>query len=180
MRRVLVSMALGAALAAPATAAAVPERLCESRAEAFAPVREMVARGDLRIGPVAFYGLKRLADPREFARFAEREDGRVFVKTALKVRARRVVTISVARADRADAGLTFAPDAPRAGGVPAVRFTACDEDERAFSYIGMVGPITVFTGGFSLAGPRCVTLSVRVRGRRAPYVRDVPFGTRRC
>src|SRR5215213_6336737 len=180
MRRALIPLALAAFVAVAPPVAAVPERPCDSRAEGPGPVREMVARGDLRIGPVAFYGLKRLADPREFARFAEREDGRVFVKTALKVRARRVVTISVARADRSDAGLTFAPDAPRAGAVPAVRFTACDEDERAFSYIGVVGPITVFTGGFSLAGPRCVTLSVRVRGRRAPYVRDVPFGTRRC
>jgi hypothetical protein len=169
-------------LAVPGSgAAAVPQRPCDSRAEqASGPVRPFVAAGDLRIGPVAFFGLKRLANPRDFALTGEAVDGRVFVKTPVKVRARRVVTISIARSDRAGAGLTFADDAPLRTGVPAVRFTACREDERAFAYDGAVGPLTVFAGGFSVAGARCVTLSVRVRGRRAPYVREVPFGVRRC
>lgn len=175
MRTAVLALALAVLVAEPA-AAALPKRPCDSRAEGPGPVRRFVSPGDLQIGPVAFFGMKRLADPAEFARFGEREDGRVLIKAPLKVRARRVVTISVARADRSGAGLTFA----RGSAVPAVRFTACPEDERAFSYIGVVGPITVFAGGFSLASPRCVTLIVRVRGRRAPYVRDVPFGVRRC
>jgi hypothetical protein len=180
MRRVVgVVVALGV-LIGSAPAAAAPVRGCKTRGEGQRPLTRLVSPGDLQIGPVAFFGLARLADAKEFAHFGPATRGRHLIKVPLKVRAGRVVTVSVDAVDRGIAALTFDPSAELRTGVPAVRFAACEKRERAWSYDGTVGPVTAFPGGFSLAGPACVHLTVRVRGRAQPYRRVVPFGTGDC
>ena len=175
MRWAVLTLALMLVVAEPASAA-VPVRDCGSRGEGQRPIRRLVDRGDLQIGPVAFVGLARLADPSRFGGVGESRNGRVLLKTPLKVRAGRVVTVRVSSADRSVAGLTFVHGAPLATGQPAVKFVACRKGERAFSYDGVVGAVTGFPGGFSLAGPACVHMSVRVRGYRTVYARTVSFG----
>jgi hypothetical protein len=126
------------------------------------------------MGPVAFKGLGRVASRAGLERFSVPRGDGYAMKIPLFVRAGRVVTVSIAPADRSIAGLTFASSLDRP--VPAVRFVACEKDHPAWSYEGGVGPITFFPGGFRVTEPACVILSVRVRGRRAPYKRTVPFG----
>jgi hypothetical protein len=181
MRKPFGSVALVAFLgvSAPASAAPVPTRDCASRGEGPEPVTRLAEPDDMRFGPAAFRGLKALADPHEFRRHRSGR-GRYLVKTPLMVGAGRSVTVSIARADRDVAGLNFVNDAPHAGGVAAVRFVACAEDEPSFAHAGGVGPVTAFPGGWALSRPACVRVVVRVPGRSAPYRRDVPFGVRRC
>jgi len=62
----------------------------------------------------------------------------------------------------------------------SVVIRACPKDEPAFSYIGTVGPVTAFAGGWSLTQPACVRVSVRVRGHRFVYARTVSFGMGRA
>jgi hypothetical protein len=161
---------------APAAAAPAPKRDCQSRGEGPQPVRSLVRPGDLQLGPVAFTGLKRVAEPRNLERFGDRRDGRILLKMPLKVRAGRVVTVSVRPLGSAAAGLTFVEDVPLDTGVPAVKFVACGKDEPSFAHPGGVGPITVFPGGFTLSEPQCAILRVRVRGHRFVYTRLVSFG----
>ena len=176
MRKLFLPVAVGMLLgwAAPAAAAPVPIRDCGSRGEGPRPVTRLARPGDLKIGPVAFAGLARVANRRAFDRF--RSNGRFLMKAPLFVRARRVVTVTITPLGSATAGLTFDNDAPVDTGVPTVKFFACDEDQRAFSYDGVVGPVTVFPGGFTLSEPQCAVLRVRVRGRRLVYRRLVSFG----
>lgn len=180
MRKLAGAVVALAVLGGPAVADAAPARDCKTRGEGQRPIRSLVAPGDLQIGPVAFFGLARLADPKAFAHFGPAVHGRYLVKTPIKVRAGRVVSVSIDAADRSVAGLTFDSRADLRTGVPAVRFMACEKGERAFAYDGAVGPVTAFAGGFSLASPACVGVTVRVRGRAAPYRRVVPFGTGTC
>jgi hypothetical protein len=56
-----------------------------------------------------------------------------------------------------------------------VRIVPCPPGTRAFSYDGRVGPVTGFSGGFSMTRPGCYPLDVRVEGGRAYRVR-VAFG----
>jgi hypothetical protein len=55
---------------------------------------------------------------------------------------------------------------------------ACRRDQRAFSYDGVVGGWTTFTGGFLLTGPGCVPVEVRERGR--VYRTTLSFGAGDC
>jgi hypothetical protein len=179
MRRELLGLGAVAGIlgcAAPAAAAPVPKRDCQSRGEGARPVRSLVRPGDLQLGPVAFSGLKRVAEPRGLERFGDRRDGRILLKMPLKVRAGRVVTVSVRPLGSAGLGLTFAEGAPLDTGVPTVRFFACGKDEPSFAHPGGVGPVTVFPGGFTLSEPQCALLRVRVRGHRFVYSRLVSFG----
>jgi len=162
--------------AAPATAAPVPKRDCQSRGEGPQPVRNLARPGDLQLGPVAFTGLTRVAEPRDFERFGDRRDGRILLKMPLKVRAGRVVTVSVRPLGSAALGLTFVEGVPLGTGVSTVKFVACDKDEPSFAHPGGVGPITVFPGGFTLSEPQCAIVRVRVRGHRFVYTRLVSFG----
>jgi hypothetical protein len=175
-RELLGLVAVAGLLGWPAPAGAAPVRDCQSRGEGQRPIRRLVSPGDLQVGPVAFTGLARVAEPRGLDRLGTRDDGRILLKTPLKVRAGRVVTVSVKPLGSAGVGLTFVRDAPLDTGVPAVKFFACDKDQRAFSYDGTVGPVTSFPGGFTLSEPQCAVLRVRLRGHRFVYSRLVSFG----
>jgi hypothetical protein len=173
MRAVLLSAGLLLVVGVSDAAAALPTRDCDSRGEGTGPIRQLAGPGDLQLGPVAFMGLHRLADPAEFERHRNPRGG-YGVKTPLAVRAGRVVTVSVRTSG---ARLAFVRRPQR--GVSRIRFVACDRNERAFSYNGRVGGVTGFPGGFSLDAPACVTVRVGVRGGRR-YSATVPFGTGGC
>lgn len=189
-RRVLSSVALAVTFVVAAVVAVsahadrsgrVPVRECDSRAEGGAPVKSLTRPGDVRIGPVAFFGLARLAARSELERF---RSGTVYtVKTPAFVRAGRVVVVRVAPRAQKLASLSFAPGSNLgsvAGGAPAVRFEACPRSEPAFSYRGTVGPVTAFAGGFIVAQPACVPLDISVAGRVSHLRRVVSFGSGRC
>ena len=176
--RTLFVLVFASLAAAPVAGAATPTRDCSTRAEGPGPVTRLVRPGDLQLGPVAFMGLGRAGDPKEFGRLATRVRGRYLLKMPLAVRAGRVVNVSVAPVGDFRVGLTFAHRSSLAG-VPRVRFRACDRDEPAFSYPGKVGPVTVFAGGVSLTERGCVAIRVSARGDRR-YSATVPFGTGGC
>jgi hypothetical protein len=179
MRRVaFFAVVVFVALAAAPADAAVPLRDCGSRAEGQGPIRRLARPGDLQLGPVAFAGLRRVADESDFEAFADKRRGRYVLKAPLFVRAGRFVSVSITPIQGGRAGLTFAPRASLRG-VPRVRFAACERDEPAFSYDGTVGPVTAFAGGFSVSQPTCVAIRVRVRGDRT-YSAAVPFGIGVC
>lgn len=168
-------MLLVVALVAPASAsAATPKRDCRTRAEGPKPITRLARPQDVKIGPAALLGARLWGDPDEFATTRDARSGRYLVKLPLALRAGRVVTVSIAPADRGRAALTFVRS-PRAG-VPAVRFHACDKRVPSFAHDGTVGPVTAFAGGFSLTEPSCVSVRVRLRGHAFVYSRTVSFG----
>jgi hypothetical protein len=179
MRRIVgLVMLVAVSVAAAPAAAAVPQRTCRTRAEGSAPPRRFAGPNDVLVGPVAFVGLRNVADPAEFATFENRAETRFLVKAAIGVRAGRSVTVAIAPEDQSVAGLTYVRGP--AGGVPAVRFSACGKNEPAFSYNGPVGLKTGFAGGFSLTEARCVHIAVTDRARKKVYRRVVAFGTEGC
>ncbi len=166
----------------------LPVRLCKERAEGGEPLPFRARADDIRIGPVIFSALERAASlrPEELRPFP---NGRLpGVKSGVLVKAGRVVTLSIALADRAYARLNY-DMANRSGGKvldespPAVKIRACPRDEPAFSYDGPLGPTTGFSGGFALAGDavgRCVAVEVRVKGSSRIFRRAVSFGAGPC
>jgi hypothetical protein len=179
MRRIVGVVVLGAVTVAAAPAdAAVPQRTCKTRAEGSGPPRRFAGPNDVVVGPVAFAGLKTVADPAEFATFENRRETLFQVKAGIGVRAGRTVTVTIAPEDQGVAGLTYVRGPAR--GVPAVRFSACDKNEPAFSYKGPVGLATIFAGGFSLTEAHCVHIVVSDRTRKKVYRRVVAFGTEGC
>jgi hypothetical protein len=146
-----------------------------------------VREGDIRIGPVIFSALGRAATLRGDQ--LRPINGRVpVVKSGVRVRAGRVVTVGVAPADRAYARPDYVLGSSGLwkdlAQVPtAVKIRACRRDQPAFSYDGPVGESTGFSGGFVLAGDgvgRCVTVEVRVKGSSRIYRRAVSFGAGAC
>lgn len=160
--------------------ASTPSRGCKERVEGGRPI-PFRRDGDIRIGPVHFAALARAAtDPT----LRPRPDGRpIPYKAGVGVRAGRTVTISIAPADRSFARLVYVGRHRLNELEPwpvKVKLRACDADEPAFSYDGPVGEVTGFSGGFLLAGPRCVTVEVRVKGSSRIYRRAVSFGAGAC
>jgi hypothetical protein len=149
--------------------------------EGGAPPPTRFARpADVVVGPIAFVGLARVANPAAFRRL--RAHGVYVVKAGARVRANRVVTLVVPTAYRTRASLSYAGNRLRsvADGVPAVRFEACPSNEPAFSYDGTVGPWTGFNGGFLVSRPLCLPVEVWVEGLRAPTRKLLSFGKGRC
>ena len=110
-------------------------RTCDTRAEAGGPTAFRERRDDVRAGSVILYGLDRAASPRNLP--PDPRGRPLSWKSPAIVRASRVVTISIAPADRAFARLTFAGRRSLntlAGWPVAVRFRAFAADEPAFSY----------------------------------------------
>jgi hypothetical protein len=177
IRLIALSIA-GLLFATPAYGAAAPKRECGSRAEGGTPIRHLPnGADDVRVGPVAFMGLRKVAEPGSLAPYRHAPSGRYLFKTPLFVREGRFVSVTVSGIEGGEAGLTFASRSLR--GVPRVRFQACDRDEPAFSYDGPVGAVTAFAGGFSVSKPTCLIIRVRVRGDRA-YSTSVPIGIGIC
>jgi hypothetical protein len=160
-----------AALAVAGTAPAqedIPTRDCRSRIESGRGPLSFPSQGAVVAGPVAFSGLQRVA--RSLGRRGD--DGRYFVKAGATVRSGRPVTISVPARFGDRIGLAYARTPEP---VAAVRFEPCPPATRAFSYVGRVGTVTGFNGGFVLTKPGCYRIEVRVEGARTHAVR-VPFG----
>jgi hypothetical protein len=156
-----------------------PLRGCADHVEGPGPSDLAALPDQVVIGPLRFASLAGQASRREFAM---NRAGSVYrVKAGVGVPAGVRATLTIGRAARRWAALSYAPREP--GEPPresaAVRFQACAADHPAFSYDGPVGPVTGFSGGFVLKRPGCVPLEVRVAGR--PTVRArVPFGVGRC
>ncbi|HEX5799472.1 MAG TPA: hypothetical protein VFY02_05155 [Gaiellaceae bacterium] len=154
-----------------ATAAPVPVRTCEQRIEAGdAPLRFPGPRsGGVFAGPLALSGLL----PRTPAGLGPRhENGRFSVKVGALLRAGNPVVLSVPRRYR---GRLFLHYARGGKGEPVVRIEPCPPSTPAFSYEGVVGSVTGFSGGFEVTRPGCYPLDVRVVGGRSHRVR-LPLG----
>jgi hypothetical protein len=167
------ALAIAAALAAATPPAQIPTRTCDQRAEAGgAPIRWRHYSGSVELGPLSFADLKRIAKPKVFEGFRYRDGYRV--KAGVLLKAGRVATLSTRTSG---AQLSYSQ---RESYGSAVRMSACDRDEPAFSYDGPVGAATLFTGGFRLKQAACVELTVRVHGAKRVYRKTVSFGAGRC
>lgn len=130
---------------------------------------------------------------RRLARLAEEHHAPL--KYALLVRAGTRALVAIAPRDRRHAAFLYGNTLDRrpagrqigpywsvrvSDGQDAIALQACDEDEPLFSGPGTVGPYTAFPGGLVVAGARCVTFQVWVRGRARPFERRIPFGRPDC
>jgi hypothetical protein len=161
---VLAALALTGPADAKAPAAV---RTCAERIEAGdAPIPFPRPRtGAVFAGPLAFSG----PFPRTPAALGPRgEDGRYWVKVGALVRAGRPVVLSVPARHRGTLVLHYAREED---GEPVVRIEPCPPATPAFSYDGVVGPVTAFSGGFGVSRPGCYPLDVRVVGGRTYRVR---------
>ena len=168
----LAGLAAAAAAASGSTGAAgVPVRTCAERIEAGdAPLAFPVPSPNrVLAGRLAFSG----HFPRTRAALGPRhENGRFATKVGALVRAGAPVVLTVPRPHRTRLFLVYS----RSGrGEPAVRIEPCPPSTRAFSYEGVVGPVTGFSGGFEVAEPGCYPLDVRHVGGRTYRVR-LPLG----
>lgn len=180
MRRLLTPLLLLTALAAAAPAAAAEEtgvRPCRERAEVGEPITKFAQPGGVVVGRLSFTGLQRYADPDEFAKTYNPRQEAYLIKSGVGVRAGRNVKLSIAPAQRSVAGLGYDSRhrLAKPGTGASVRLQPCPRPTRAFSYDGVVGAITAFSGGLALAEPTCLVLEARVRGRD-PVRRAISFG----
>jgi len=160
-----------AGVTAAGAVSSVPTRTCEERIEAGdAPLLFPAARsGRIAAGPLALSG----HFPITVAALGPRhENGRFSTKVGALVRAGRPVVLSVPQRFRSTLFLHYAR---RGDGEPVVRIEPCAPSTRAFSYDGVVGPVTGFSGGFEVTRPGCYPLDVRVVGGRSFRVR-LPLG----
>jgi hypothetical protein len=171
MRAFLALLALSVVAAESALAAPTPKRTCAERIEAGdAPLRFPAARaGRIFAGPLALSG----HFPASPAGLGPRlENGRFSTKVGALVRAGAPVVLSVPARFRA---ALFTHYARSRDGESVVRLQPCAPATRAFSYDGVVGSVTGFSGGFEVTRPGCYPLDVRVVGGRAYRVR-LPLG----
>ena len=186
MRRVAVLLCVGLAASgffavgsqarffvSAATAEEPPDavlRDCRSRGEAGAPIKMRVTRRDVRIGPLVLGSVR--------ARPASTGD-RIWpfvAKAPVFVHARSRVVLAIAQD-----GTGRAVFQHRGGWVPAVRFTACFERVRAWSYRGTVRQTTFFPFAIATKQRRaCVPMELWFDGRAAPTRRIVPIGRGDC
>jgi hypothetical protein len=165
---------LAAAAAATGVAAAqdeeIPTRDCRGRIESgrgplgFAQHRAVV------VGPIAFSSLLDAAPRRAIGPWGD--DGRLGRKAGVVVRAGRPVVLSIPERYRNRLFLHYTREEQ---GTSSVRIVPCAPETRAFSYNGRVGPVTGFSGGFSMLRRGCYPLDVRVEGGRSYRVR-IAFG----
>ena len=145
-------------------------RDCRSRGEAGAPIKVRVTRRDVRIGPLVL-GSVRASTASTGERIWP------FVAKApvlLPARSRIVLAIAPDASERA----AFQH---RGGWVQAVRFTACFERVRAWSYRGTVGRTTFFPFAVATRLRRaCIPMELWIDGRASPLRRIVPIGRRNC
>ncbi len=171
MRLLVALLAAAALIAAGANAAPAPTRTCAERIEAGdAPLRFPVpAPNRVFAGRLALSG----AFPTTPAALGPRhENGRFSTKVGALVRAGAPVVLSVPPRLR---GMLFTHYARSRDGETVVRLEPCAPSTRAFSYDGVVGPVTGFSGGFEVTRPGCYPLDVRVVGGRSYRVR-LPLG----
>jgi hypothetical protein len=173
MRLALAATLVTAAAAAGVAAAdqgEIPTRDCRGRIESGRGPLSFVQHRAIVVGPIAFSGLLDAAPRRALGPWGD--DGRLGRKTGVVVRAGRAVVLSVPERYRDRLFLHYTRGE---AGTPEVRIVPCPPGTRAFSYDGRVGPVTGFSGGFSMTRPGCYPLDVRVEGSRAYRVR-IAFG----
>ena len=163
-------LAVLAATAGPANAEEVPTRDCRGRIESGRGPLSFVQHRAIVVGPIAFSGLLDAAPRRALGPWGD--DGRLGRKSGVVVRAGRAVVLSVPERHRDRLFLHYTRGE---AGTSEVRIVPCPPGTRAFSYDGRVGPVTGFSGGFSMTRPGCYPLDVRVEGGRAYRVR-IAFG----
>jgi hypothetical protein len=163
-------LAVLAATAGPANAEEVPTRDCRGRIESGRGPLSFVQHRAIVVGPIAFSGLLDAAPRRALGPWGD--GGRLGRKSGVVVRAGRAVVLSVPERYRDRLFLHYSRGE---AGTSDVRIVPCPPGTRAFSYDGRVGPVTGFSGGFSMTRPGCYPLDVRVEGGRAYRVR-IAFG----
>jgi hypothetical protein len=123
------------------------------------------------IGPVVLQGARaRARDPR--SQYRRRHGNDPVAKVPVIVQPRTWVVLSVDARDRRNASLEYR-EATRGAqhvrdGDPAVSFKACFDDTPSG-----------WPGGFLLTGPRCVRVTLAIRGRN-PVQRTLRFGRKAC
>ena len=163
-------LAVLAATAGPANAEEVPTRDCRGRIESGRGPLSFVQHRAIVVGPIAFSGLLDAAPRSSLGPWGD--DGRIGRKSGVVVRAGRAVVLSVPERFRDRLFLHYTRGE---AGTSEVRIVPCPPETRAFSYDGRVGPVTGFSGGFSMTRPGCYPVDVRVEGGRAYRVR-IAFG----
>ena len=159
--------------------AAIPRRGCGDLTTGAAPPRQWRSAGWLVAGPIGFAGLVErngvaLADMPELfePKPGERWAG---TKAGAGLKRGKTVTITVPKSERRHLRLLYAATARERRASPhAVTLAACAHAQsRGHRHTG-------FPGGFSVAGPRCSKLRIRVHGRKPPLTRHVSFGAGEC
>jgi hypothetical protein len=154
------------AAAEPAAAGFDRARTCENAVGQF-------GRREVPVGTVAaIRAVKGYADPAFFATRRDPETGLYWAKAPVAVRKGKVVSVSIAREDRALADLSFYPT--REGETDlrdVVRFSACPRGRGPGERLWSSWP-----GGFVLTGPGCVDLVARARGSRRVHRATLSFG----
>ena len=173
----IVLIGARAVLAAEGASTAEPPhsvlRNCASRGEIGRPAKARMTSNDVRIGPLVLEFVRKPTAP--MPRGAEWP---FTAKTPVLLRARSRVVLAIA-----PEAVTRAAFWHRGGRrfVPAVRFVACSERTRAWSYRGTVGPTTFFPFGIvTKERAACIPLELWVEGRSFPIRRLVPIGRRDC
>lgn len=147
-------------------------RDCRTRGEVGAPITMRVTSRDVRIGPLVIENVRR----RDAAGPTRNGEWPFVAKAPVLLPARSRVVLAVAP-DAADR----AAFQHRGGWVSAVRFTACYERVRAWSYRGTVGKATFFPFAIALRGrAACIPMELWIGARQAPVRRVVPVGRRAC
>ena len=147
-------------------------RNCRSRAEGTRPIKMVVRRNDIRIGPLV------LGNVRSTRAVGATDDAEwpYAVKTPVLLPARSRVVLAIAPEATALAALQH-----RNAFVSAVRFTACFERVPAYGYRGTVGPTTFFPFGIALRERTgCIPMELWIEGSSQPVRRVVPVGRRSC
>jgi hypothetical protein len=147
-------------------------RNCRSRGEAGVPIKMRVTGNDVRIGPLLLGNVR----SRSAVGPADWADWPFVAKAPVLVPARSRVVLAIA-----PEATTRAAFQHRGGSVSAVRFTACFERVKAFSYRGTVGRTTFFPFAIAIRQrSACIPMEVRIDGRSSPVRRVVPIGRRTC
>jgi hypothetical protein len=146
-------------------------RDCRSRGEGRGPQKPPPA-GGVRIGPLLLWPSIRGRPSRS----PLASEWPLAIKAPVVLPARSKVVLAVAQDALGRAAFQH-------GGryVTAVRFEACRERVRAWSYDGTVGKLTGFPFAIGLTQrSACVPMEVWVDGRVSPIRRVVPLGRRSC
>jgi hypothetical protein len=146
-------------------------RGCRSRGEAGVPIRMQVTSSDVRIGPLVIGNVRR----RSAAGPTGKTDWPFVAKAPILLPARARVVLAIAPEARTRAAFQDRE------WVSAVRFSACFERVRAWSYRGTVGRTTFFPFAIAIRErAACVPMELWVDGRSSPVRRTVPVGRPTC
>jgi hypothetical protein len=164
-----------AALGAPEVTVEAPTdavvRGCRSRGEAGTPIRVQVTSSDVRIGPLVIGNVRRPSA----VGTTGRTDWPFVAKAPILLPARARVVLAIAPEATASAAFQDRE------WVSAVRFHACVERVRAWSYRGTVGRTTFFPFAVAIRQrTACIPMELWIDGRSSPIRRTVPVGRRTC